>query len=221
MPEELQGQFAPAAYVIPAMDDWKDNTIYINTATEDPTLLLTLAHEGYPGHMYQYVYQRSQDQLGLMQRAANFGGYAEGWAQFAEFLTIENQTKYDPDVSRFYFDYSMMINAILPAIISILVNYYGYSEAAVENAVSGFGFDGEYITPLFYNTVIDQPYYFFDYAIGYSQLAQLYRETENELGDKFDMAAFLKTYLDLGPGNFDLVREQMDVWTDGLLQDAA
>ncbi len=221
VPEELQGQFAPAAYVIPAMDDWKDNTIYINTATEDPTLLLTLAHEGYPGHMYQYVYQRSQDQLGLMQRAANFGGYAEGWAQFAEFLTIENQTKYDPDVSRFYFDYSMMINAILPAIISILVNYYGYSEAAVENAVSGFGFDGEYITPLFYNTVIDQPYYFFDYAIGYSQLAQLYRETENELGDKFDMAAFLKTYLDLGPGNFDLVREQMDVWTDGLLQDAA
>ena len=221
VPEELQGQFSPAAYVIPAMDDWKDNTIYINTATEDPTLLLTLAHEGYPGHMYQYIYQRSQDHLGLMQRAANFGGYAEGWAQFAEFLTVENQTKYDPDVARFYFDYSMMINAILPAIISILVNYYGYTEAAVENAVSTFGFDGEYITPLFYNTVIDQPYYFFDYAIGYSQLAQLYRETENELGDKFDMATFLKTYLDLGPGNFDLVREQMDVWSDGLLQDAA
>ena len=221
VPEELQGQFAPAAYVIPAMDDWKDNTIYINTASEDPTLLLTLAHEGYPGHMYQYIYQRSLDNLGLMQRAANFSGYAEGWAQFAEFLTIENQTKYDSDVARFYFDYSMMLNAILPAIISILVNYYGYSEAAVENAVSGFGFDGEYLTPLFYNTVIDQPYYFFDYAIGYSQMAQLYRETENELGDKFDMTAFLKTYLDLGPGNFDLVREQIDVWTDGLLQDAA
>ena len=221
VPEELQGQFAPAAYVIPAMDDWKDNTIYINTATEDPTMLLTLAHEGYPGHMYQYIYQRSQDHLGLMQRAANFSGYAEGWAQFAEFLTVENQTKYDPELARFYFDYSMMLNAVLPAIISILVNYYGYSEAAVENAVSTFGFDGEKITPLFYNTVIDQPYYFFDYAIGYSQLAQLYRETENELGDKFDMASFLKTYLDLGPGNFDLVREQMDVWSDGLLQDAA
>ena len=225
VPEELQNQFAPAAYVIPALDDWKDNTIYINTApdeeSKDPTMLLTLAHEGYPGHMYQYIYQRSQDHLGLMQRAANFSGYAEGWAQFAEFLTVENQTKYDPELARFYFDYSMMLNAVLPAIISILVNYYGYSEAAVENAVSTFGFDGEKITPLFYNTVIDQPYYFFDYAIGYSQLAQLYRETENELGDKFDMASFLKTYLDLGPGNFDLVREQMDVWSDGLLQDAA
>jgi len=221
VPEELQAQFAPAAYVIPAMDDWKDNTIYINTANEDPTLLLTLAHEGYPGHMYQYIYQRSKDDLGLMQRAANFSGYAEGWAQFAEFLAVENQTQYDQDLVRFYFDYGQMLNSILPAIMSILVNYYGYTEEAVINAVSGYGFDGEYISSIYYKAVIDQPYYFFDYAIGYSQLAQLYRETQEELGDKFDMASFLKEYLDLGPGNFDLIKEQINVWSDGLLQDAA
>lgn len=221
VPEELQDQFAPAAYVIPAMDDWKDNTIFINTATEDPTLLLTLAHEGYPGHMYQYIYQRSKDNLGLMQRAANFSGYAEGWAQFAEFLTVENQDQYDKELVRFYFDYGQIMNSILPAIISILVNYYGYTQDAVANAISGYGLDGEYLAPIFYNTVVDQPYYFFDYAVGYSQLAQLYRDTKNELGDKFDMASFLKTYLDLGPGNFDLVKEQINVWSDGLLQDAA
>ena len=221
VPEELQDQCAPAAYVIPAMDDWKDNTIFINTATEDPTLLLTLAHEGYPGHMYQYIYQRSKDNLGLMQRAANFSGYAEGWAQFAEFLTVDNQDQYDKELVRFYFDYGQIMNSILPAIISILVNYYGYTQDAVANAISGYGLDGEYLAPIFYNTVVDQPYYFFDYAVGYSQLAQLYRDTKNELGDKFDMASFLKTYLDLGPGNFDLVKEQINVWSDGLLQDAA
>lgn len=221
VPEELQGQFAPAAYVIPAMDDWKDNTIYINTANEDPTLLLTLAHEGYPGHMYQYIYQRSKDNLGLMQRAANFSGYAEGWAQFAEFLTVKNQDQYDQELVQFYFDYGQMLNSILPAIMSILVNYYGYTEEALINAVSSYGFDGEYIDSIYYKAVIDQPYYFFDYAIGYSQLAQLYRDTQNELGDRFDMATFLKTYLDLGPGNFDLIKEQISVWSDGLLQDAA
>jgi len=221
VPEELQAQFAPAAYVIPSMDDWKDNTIFINTASEDPTLLLTLAHEGYPGHMYQYIYQRSQDNLGLMQGATNFSGYAEGWAQFAEFLTVENQKQYDQEVVRFYFDYGQMLNSILPAIISIMVNYYGYTEEAVINSVSGFGFDGEYIASIYYKAVIDQPFYFFDYAIGYSQLAQLYRDTQNELGDKFDMASFLKTYLDLGPGNFDLIKEQISAWADGMLQDAA
>jgi len=221
VPEELQNQFAPAAYVIPALDDWKDNTIYINTATEDPTLLLTLAHEGYPGHMYQYIYQRSMDNLGLMQRAANFSGYAEGWAQFAEFLTVENQKQYDEDYVRYNFDYGQIANSILPAIISILVNYYGYSDEALENAITELGFDGKYVASIYYNTVIDQPYYFFDYAIGYCQLAQLYRDTQSELGDKFDIAAFLKTYLDLGPANFDLIKERIDIWADSLLQDAA
>ncbi|MEN6635947.1 MAG: DUF885 family protein [Clostridiaceae bacterium] len=221
VPEELQDQFAPAAYVIPALDDWKDNTIFINTVTEDPTLLLTLAHEGYPGHMYQYIYQRSMDSLGLMQRTANFSGYAEGWAQFAEFLTVENQKQYDDTYVRFNFAYGQIANSILPAIISILVNYYGYSDEALENAITALGFDGKYVASIYYNTVIDQPYYFFDYAIGYCQLAQLYRDTQSELGDKFDMSTFLKTYLDLGPANFDLIKERIDIWVDSQLQDAA
>ena len=221
VPEELQDQFAPAAYVIPALDDWKNNTIYINTKTEDPTLLLTLAHEGYPGHMYQYIYQRSMDNLGLMQRAANFSGYAEGWAQFAEFLTVENQKQYDQEYVRYNFEYGQIANSILPAIISILVNYYGYSDEALENAITGLGFDGKYVASIYYNIVIDQPYYFFDYAIGYCQLAQLYRDAANELGDRFDMSAFLKTYLDLGPANFELIKERMDIWMDSLQQDAA
>ena len=221
VPEELQDQFSPAAYVIPALDDWKDNTIYINTAQPDPTLLLTLAHEGYPGHMYQYIYQRSMDSLGLMQRAANFSGYAEGWAQFAEFLTVENQKQYDEDYVRYNFDYGMIANAILPAIISILVNYYGYTDEALENAITELGFDGKYVASIYYDMVIDQPYYFFDYAIGYCETAQLFRDTQSELGDKFDMSAFLKTYLDLGPANFDLIKERIDIWADSLLQDAA
>lgn len=219
VPLELQKQFAPAAYVIPAMDDWKDNTIFINTYQKDPTYLLTLAHEGYPGHMYQYIYQRSMDDLGLVQRAANFSGYAEGWAQFAEFLTTEYQNQYDKDLVRFYFDYSQIVNTILPAMISILANYYGYTEDAIEKVVEGWGFDGELLTDYYYKTVIDQPYYFFAYAIGYCEVAQLYRDTKNELGDKFDLPTYLKTYLDLGPGSFDLIKEKMGVWTDEMLQD--
>ena len=220
VPEELQGQFAPAAYVVPSMDDWKDNIIYVNTATSDPTLLLTLAHEGYPGHMYQYIYQRSKDDLGLMQRAANFGGYAEGWAQFAEFLVTQYQTKYDQDYVRLNFEYGVLANSILPAIISIMVNYYGYSEEALGNYLTGIGFKKE-AAQQFYEMVIDQPYYFFTYAIGYAQIAQLYRDETSDIGASFDMSAFLTTYLNLGPGNFGLIKERMDIWADSVLQDAA
>lgn len=221
VPEELQDMFSPAAYVIPALDDWKDNIIYINTATEDPTLLLTLAHEGYPGHLFQYVYQRSLEDVGVMQRVYNFGGYAEGWAQFAEFLIVQNQTKYNQDYLRYQFDFSMLFNSILPAMISIMVNYYGYSQEALENYITAIGLDGTAYAANYYDLVIDQPYYFFQYAVGYSQIAQLYRDELDNLGEKFDLASFLKTYLDLGPGYYEQIREQMDVWADGLVSDAA
>ena len=161
------------------------------------------------------------DNLGLMQRAGNFSGYAEGWAQFAEFLTVEKQQQYDKDYVRFNFDYNQIVNSILPAIVSIQVNYYGYTKEAVENKITEMGLDGKYIASIYYNMVVDQPFYYFDYAIGYCQLAQLYRDTKNELGDKFDLPLFLKTYLDLGPGSFDLIKEKIGVWSDSLLDDVA
>ncbi len=221
VPEELQDQFAPAAYVIPALDDWAENIIYINTASVDTTLLLTLAHEGYPGHLYQYVYQRSLGNVGLTQSAMHFGGYAEGWAQFAEYLITQNQTLYDQDYVRFQFEYSMLVNSLLPALISIMVNYYSYSQEALVSYLTGIGLNGEGIAPVYYEIVVDQPMYFFDYAIGYSQLAQLYREVKDNMGESFVINDFLKTFLDLGPGSFDLVKEQMDIWADQAIQDAA
>ena len=102
-----------------------------------------------------------------------------------------------------------------------MVNYYGYSQDALENYLNALGLKGEQYAPIYYKLVVDQPYYTFEYGIGYAQLAKLYRDESSDLGDHFDMSEFLKTYLDLGPGNFDLIREQMDVWADGMLQDAA
>lgn len=221
VPEELEDMFSPAAYVIPALDDWKDNIVYINTASEDPTLLLTLAHECYPGHLYQYVYQRSLDNICRMQKVVNFGGYAEGWAQFAEYLVVQNQTLYEQDYVQFQFDYGMMFNAILPAMVSILVNYYGYTEAALESYLTGIGLDGELVTGIYYPIVVDQPYYFFEYAVGYSQLAQMYRDIKTDLGDSFDQEAFLETYMNMGPGYFGMIKEKMDVWADSVMSEGA
>ena len=115
----------------------------------------------------------------------------------------------------------MLFNAILPAMISIMVNYYGYSQEALENYITAMGLDGKAYAANYYDLVIDQPYYFFQYATGYSQIAQLYRDEQDSLGEKFDMASFLKTYLDLGPGYYEQIREQMDVWADSLVSDAA
>ncbi|MCL2672685.1 MAG: DUF885 domain-containing protein, partial [Clostridiales bacterium] len=61
VPKELEEQFSPAAYLIPPIDDWFRNTVLVNKPDEDETLFFTMAHEAYPGHLYQYNYQRALD----------------------------------------------------------------------------------------------------------------------------------------------------------------
>ena len=106
-------------------------------------------------------------------------------------------------------------------ILSILVNYYGYNQEAISAYLTGNSLSGDYVAGIYYPIVVDQPYYFFEYAIGYAQLAQMYRDISGDLGDQFDQQAFLKTYMDLGPGYFEMIKEKMDVWADGMMVDEA
>ena len=61
------------------------NVIYINPGhiSDDLTLFTTLAHEGYPGHLYQTIFYESTDP-DPVRSIFNFGGYVKGWATYAE-----------------------------------------------------------------------------------------------------------------------------------------
>ena len=50
---------------------------------EDIRLFTTLAHEGYPGHLYQTTYYANTNPDPL-RNLLNFSGYVEGWATYAE-----------------------------------------------------------------------------------------------------------------------------------------
>ena len=58
VPKAMQEHLSPAFYMIPAIDAYNENVIYVNEAQIGNTMALftTLAHEGYPGHLYQTVY---------------------------------------------------------------------------------------------------------------------------------------------------------------------
>ncbi len=215
VPEELESLMSPAAYEIPSVDDSYHNQVLINPASPSNTMLLTLAHEAYPGHLYQYVYQRGLEDVGYMQRALHFGGYAEGWSQFSEQLIIENQTAYNKAYCEMENYNSIICNVLLPSMTSIWVNYQGYDQKSVELKLQPiFGSNAEAIAKSFYDLAVEQPYYTFYYALGYCQLWNLVRDAQADLGDAFDQKAFLTAYLDLGPGYFNLINERMDVWVD-------
>lgn len=83
---------SPAFYMIPAIDSYQANSIYINYGDEPDSLALytTLAHEGYPGHLYQNVYHlgdMDENSLMPLEGILSYGGYAEGWATYVEDLS--------------------------------------------------------------------------------------------------------------------------------------
>lgn len=90
----LERYTSPAFYMTPPIDDLYHNTICINrsSTSEGIELYTTLAHEGYPGHLYQTVYSSlyASSQKGLPVRELLFyGGYVEGWAYYTEQLSYD------------------------------------------------------------------------------------------------------------------------------------
>ncbi|MCD7765748.1 MAG: DUF885 domain-containing protein [Lachnospiraceae bacterium] len=94
--ESLQEYLSPAFYLSPAIDDYTTNVIYINPASgySGLDLYTTLAHEGYPGHLYQNVYFASQSP-DLIRHLLDVGGYTEGWATYVEMYAYSLYAGYE------------------------------------------------------------------------------------------------------------------------------
>ena len=84
----LEKYLSPAFYLTPPMDRMNEHVIYINPAGNYDSLSLftTLAHEGWPGHLYQTLYEYSCG-FDPVRNLFNFGGYTEGWATYVEWLS--------------------------------------------------------------------------------------------------------------------------------------
>lgn len=85
----------------PRIDDTANNQIYLNlNDSVGNELMPTLAHEGYPGHMYQitYYYNTNPDPIRTVYESS---GYVEGWASYAEALSYD-YCGFEEDVAEFY-----------------------------------------------------------------------------------------------------------------------
>ena len=90
----LEAYCAPAFYLTTPIDDTDTNVIYINQKNSPKGLELytTLAHEGYPGHLYQTVYNNKNftaSEEDPVRQLLWYGGYLEGWALYVEFQAYD------------------------------------------------------------------------------------------------------------------------------------
>lgn len=135
VPDALSGTSACAFYLVPPIDSTKDNIIYINKSRVDSNeLFSTLAHEGYPGHLYQTNYFLTTNPSPL-RTFLHCAGYDEGWGTYAqlysynfiEFKNVDEQTT--KQLRQLYRD-NDLLSLSLSSLCDLYVNYKNYDENA-------------------------------------------------------------------------------------------
>ena len=211
--ETVASENISAYYLLAPLDNLSNNVIKSNKSygLNDPNgLAITLAHEGYPGHLYQHTYYFSNYPQQMIRNNIDFIAYSEGWAMYVE------EYAYDYYISNEKINilnkYYNRFNYYLYAYCDILVNYQGYQLDDLTNYLSDF-FAQEYAQILaqdIYYTVIGDPCLFVPYALGLYQMLQLQSDAASQLASKYSNKEFNKVILDCGSTSFDILKQQVD-----------
>ena len=99
--ESMKSFLSPAFYLTPPVDTGGPNVIYINDSGRSTSLELfgTLAHEGFPGHLYQTV-SFSRSKPANIRYLITSSGYVEGWATYVESYAYQYAASLMTNLSR-------------------------------------------------------------------------------------------------------------------------
>lgn len=207
----LEDTLSPAFYMTPPVDDPTNNSIYVNYGkVDDPgSLFTTIAHEGYPGHLYQFTYFYQSNPHPLYS-CMSLKGYSEGWATYAEmncldFYDFGENTK---GLTALY-QAENNLNLAVSCIADVGVNYKGWSRQDLRDYLNEKGFNGDASDDL-YNHVVEEPTNYLYYYISYLKFEELELKAKKALGNKFDLVEFHKVLLDAGPCQFDILEQDVD-----------
>ncbi len=205
--KSLESLSSPAFYLTPPVDDIESNVIYINEANgyEGLQLYTTLAHEGYPGHLYQETFYKNLKPHPI-RSVLSYGGYTEGWGLYSE---VSGYTMADMEeglgrLNRCNFTATMAMYANM----DIGIHYEGWSLSETGAYLRKFGIsDDEAITEV-YNYIVAEPSNYLKYFMGYLEIMELKEYTKEQLGDDYTDLTFHTFFLEQGPSSFTVLKKR-------------
>lgn len=199
---------APAFYLTVPLDEEKDNSVYINdiSKTDPMALFTTLAHEGYPGHLYQTVSFNHSESC-LLRHLLYYPGYVEGWATYGEMFAFSYGGLDLDTAACLQLERSILLSLYAEADIGI--HYENWSLADLEDFFSGYGIGDSQTMEEIYRYIVMTPANYLKYYCGYLEFAMLKEEAEKKYGDTFRITAFHQAILEIGPAPFWIIREYL------------
>ena len=172
VPKAMQEHLSPAFYMIPAIDAYNENVIYVNEAQIGNTMALftTLAHEGYPGHLYQTVYFANTNPDPI-RTVLNFGGYVEGWATYAEMCSYYLAPLTKDQATLLQKNSSIVLG--LYTLADIGIHYDGWSREDAVAFYKKYGIGDEDNVNRIYDLILGSPGNYLKYYVGYVEFLEL------------------------------------------------
>lgn len=204
----LEEYTAPAFYLTPPIDDISQNCIYINQSKGDEKLKLytTLAHEGFPGHLYQNVMERSS---GLAPIRSLFGssGYAEGWATY-----VEMQSFYYSDVDKevaAYLQKNQSALLSLYATADMGIHCDGWTLRDTVDFFQKYHITDKQVIQEIYQLIVEEPAHYLKYYIGYLEFLNLKAYAMKEYGEDYSNYRFHQSLMKMGPAPFSILKKYL------------
>lgn len=206
--KDLEEHLSPAFYLTPPIDTLSPNSIYLNNHNEQSGLSLysTLAHEGFPGHMYQTLYFAQTDPNPIRYLFSS-GGYVEGWATYIEtYAYLYAPVDYETGL---YMALNRSFHLCLYSLLDIYIHYYGWTEAEAAQYLTVLGITDETSQKEIYQILVEDPANYLKYCLGSLTIQDLKEETEQQLGNSFDVSKFHEALLKIGPAPFPLIKKHI------------
>ena len=206
--ERLEAFLSPAFYLTSPIDDYSNNCIYINPGNHynDIELFTTLAHEGYPGHLYQTVYSY-QSNLPPLRYLLYHGGYTEGWATYVEMLSYHyaGLSKEHAAILRLNQDAILSLYASM----DMGIHYEGWSLGDTIEFLSEYGITDVITVSKIYESILENPANYLKYYIGYLEFLQLKKQAEARFGTDFSVRSFHTAVLTMGSAPFYILEKYL------------
>lgn len=210
--EDLASGGVAAYFNIPALDGTTPKQIRVNMLEDALNVqsletFSTVAHEGIPGHMYQIAYAYKNVKDPWRNSMASFLGYTEGYATYTELYALKYLDGVSADAVKLQQNMVVYQDCLI-ALADIGIHYEGWTKEDLSNFLEENGLGVSDVSD-FYNQLQANPTAFLSYYVGYVQIANLKKDAQEELKDKFNDRDFHEVILKSGAAPFHVVEENV------------
>ena len=210
--EDLASGGVAAYFNIPALDGTTPKQIRVNMLEDALNVqsletFSTVAHEGIPGHMYQIAYAYKNVKDPWRNSMASFLGYTEGYATYTELYALKYLDGVSADAVKLQQNMVVYQDCLI-ALADIGIHYEGWTKEDLSNFLEENGLGVSDVSD-FYNQLQANPTAFLSYYVGYVQIANLKKDAQDELKDKFNDRDFHEAILKSGAAPFHVVEENV------------